>query len=823
MPSPRKVLHLISQAHLDPVWLWPLQDGVAETLTTCQSAVDRLQENPGLRFSRSSAAAYHWVKETDPRLFAAIQKLVAEGRWEVVGGWVEQPDCNLPSAESFLRQAIMAREFFAREFPTAPPTRIGYNVDSFGHCGGLPHLLQLAGLDAYAFMRPEPWDNPEVPLLFWWESPRGARVLSCRIPTGYSQSYSATPEDIERVIREAEEKNFAPGFDVGVMWFGVGNHGGGPTREHIARVLELQKDPSLPEIRFSTLADFLHEVRNAPAAASLPVWRGELGYVFRGCYAANGQTKRLHRASEKALFAAEASAVAASRRDLSALAPLWWELLNLQFHDILAGTCVAAAQEEIEHRFGSVLAPANQFTLRNALTIARQVDTARETSSVVFAYNPLPWRRQALIHLDTFQAIHGREEILALLTPEGHPVPIQWLPAEANFGPWGLRWGKLTALVDLPPSGYQVLSLQTRTVEITAPSPAEQDSTNPQFAGGVQSNVSALGKFSGPALSAFPSEQANWLQAPIGCVVIRDEGGTWGHGKKDYAEVLGCPEVLGHELLVDGPLVTVYREKSRWGSSEIWTDFIRTVGSSDLQIRLRFNWQEQRAQLKLQLPTCLEKTHTLAKMPAEIARRPTNGEEYPCHDWVVLEGTIAETPAALAVGNDATYSYAASEGCLRFTLARGVPHAEHPPFDYQDLSHVSLLDQGWQERRFLLRPLFGTWCPGEINRLAEELQIPPLALFDSAHPGELPYRRSGLEIQPASVAVLAIKPSTAGEEILVRLQETRGESTRATLRLGDSGASVEVLLKPWEICTLVLDPQGKTRPLSIFEEELPPR
>ena len=162
MNSPRRpILHLVSQAHLDPVWLWPLRDGVAEALTTCQSAVDRLSETPSFRFTRSSAAAYRWVRDFDPRLFSEIQKAVADGRWEIVGGWVEQPDCNMPSAESFLRQAECAGSFFTDAFGPAGRATIGYNVDSFGHCGGLPQLLRLAGMDAYAFMRREPWDNKQ--------------------------------------------------------------------------------------------------------------------------------------------------------------------------------------------------------------------------------------------------------------------------------------------------------------------------------------------------------------------------------------------------------------------------------------------------------------------------------------------------------------------------------------------------------------------------------------------------------------------------------------------------------------------------------------
>lgn len=174
----RRILHIISQAHLDPVWLWPEREGIAEALTTMQSAVDRSAEFPDFKFIRSSAAVYRWAEEMDTRLFAQIQNQVDSERWEVVGGWIEQPDCNLPSAESFIRQGLYGKAYFGHAFGSKGRTSIGYNPDSFGHCGGLPQLLHHTGFDGYAFMRPQPHENPELPMLFWWESRSGARVLA---------------------------------------------------------------------------------------------------------------------------------------------------------------------------------------------------------------------------------------------------------------------------------------------------------------------------------------------------------------------------------------------------------------------------------------------------------------------------------------------------------------------------------------------------------------------------------------------------------------------------------------------------------------------
>lgn len=808
MPPTRPVLHLISQAHLDPVWLWPLRDGVAETLTTMQSAVDRLDETPDFQFTRSSACTYRWVREMDPPLYEKIRALVAAGRWEVVGGWVEQPDCNLPSAESFIRQGLYGKRFFQQEFGPAGHTAIGYNPDSFGHCGGLPQILRHTGFDGYAFMRPQPWDNPDLPLLFWWEARDGSRVLACRIPECYSQSYAATADDIETAIRAASEKNFLPGLDLGVLWFGVGNHGGGPTREHIARVLELQKDASLPEIRFSTAREFMEAVRRSPGATDLQVVRGELGFVMRGCYSATGEVKQMHRFSEKALFAAESLDVFANGADAdpAVLADAWWKLLFNEFHDILAGTCAPLAQEETRARFGATLTAARDHRLTSTCRLARRVDTRGEAGSVLFAANPLPWPRTAIVQLDTFMQPHGREEITHLETKDGKHVPIQWLRADANFGPWGLKWGKLTAALDLPAGGYRVFRAVTRLLDQPMANPfAGTDETNRQFSQ-AETAEAAVETTRNPALPGWKHDSLGELLArEIGTVVIKDDKNTWGLNVSEYTEELGRPEIVETETLEDGPILSVVRQKSRWQASEIWMDVVRFAHTPAIELRFRINWQEKRQILKLELPTRLTDTHVRAKMPTEIVQRPSDEREYPCHDWVALDGNIDGQPASVALLNDSSYSYDARDGRLRMILTRAVPHAEHPPFEYQDDRNIPFLDHGWQERRFLL--VTGDRLPApRIERLAQEFQIPAEHLLDSAHPGTEPWEQSTFAVEPDSVSVLALKPAEEGDAIIVRLLESAGVVTQAQIHL--RGRSATISLEPHELATLAWPSDG---------------
>ncbi len=156
-----KKVHLIGNAHLDPVWLWQWYEGYAEVKATFRSALDRMKEFPDFRFTSACAAYYEWVRDSDPAMFDEIRARVREDRWSIAGGWYIQPDCNIPSGESFARHALISQRFFRKEFGRT--ARVGYNVDSFGHNGSIPMLLRNSGMDAYVFMRPGPHEKPDLP------------------------------------------------------------------------------------------------------------------------------------------------------------------------------------------------------------------------------------------------------------------------------------------------------------------------------------------------------------------------------------------------------------------------------------------------------------------------------------------------------------------------------------------------------------------------------------------------------------------------------------------------------------------------------------
>lgn len=791
MSTSRKILHLISQAHLDPVWLWPLRDGIAEVLTTLQSAVDRCAEFPSFKFTRSSSIAYAWARQYDPRLFERISALVAEGRWEVVGGWVEQPDCNLPSAESFLRQAHYGKKHFREWFGAAGDTDIGYNVDSFGHAAGLPQLLRLSGFRRYAFMRPQPQDDPEVPLLFQWQSPDGSRVLAQRIPGCYSQSYAATCDEVEAVIRRASTEFFAPGFRNGVMWFGIGNHGGGPTRAHIERVLELQSDDHLPELRFSTLREYFAAVEAEAAYADLPVIRRELNSVFRGCYSSHGETKAHNRRGENLLFRAEACQLLAGRPAPQELDDAWEGLLFNQFHDILAGTCTAPNDDETSARYGHTHTLARRSIQQSVFSLARRVDTSGETGSVLFVANPLPWARTCVVQFDTFKIPHGIFKITHLEAPDGTRVPIQWPHADANLGPWGLPWGKLTAAVELPPGGYRVFRLAGHAVEPQTDNSFEaQQASDQQF---VRSKETEKTQISEPRVTPE-------LAVPYRLRVINDPSGAWGHEVQRYQDELGVAECFDTRVVEDGEVLSIVRRGFRWDRSEIRIDTVTCAHTRDVELRLRVNWQQQRQMLKISFDTGFVDGKVCTRGAGAWVERVADGKEEPCAEWVALDSEHG----TFVVASDALYSCSAERGRLDLVLARAAPYAEHPPFNYIDDTYVDFLDQGWREIKIWVRRAPGGVRDLYPDRFARECLVPAEIVPDSAHDGDYPRERSGLEIQPENVHALAVKATEDGHAWEVRLQETAGRATIARV----NGNPVE--LAPHQISTILVSKQPQT-------------
>jgi alpha-mannosidase len=783
----RPVLHIIGHSHIDAAWLWPWTDSANLVLTTFRSALDRMLEAPGFRYSHSSAIHYKWVQDADPKMFQEILGRIREGRWEVVGGWPVEPDCNLPSTESFARHCLYGNRYCHEQLHV--DVKIGFNPDSFGHAAGIPTVLKNAGYKYYVFMRPQ-LREMELPNLFWWEGPDASRILTYRIMGHYDSNADRA--------RAAHDQLFPTGSTHGALFLGVGDHGGSVTKEQIRQILEMQKDPKLPELRWSTVQEFFTSIETTMDVSKLPVIRGDLQHHSRGCYSANGEQKFLNRHTEQQLFNTESIATVASLAYGRAyptprLADAWNHLLFNQFHDVLAGTSLYSDYQDVRDGIGYACQIATEEALQSLEIMAKAVDLHDVPASAVFAFNPLPWPRRALLEY-RFQnqtADQKAHQNTHLKSKDGAIVPVQIRPSDSMSG----FFPRLSAWVDLPACGYKVFTV-------------EQDQPQPKgvFPGFLTISKEKFG------LSSFRADDGRELLAGnLGLVVIEDNSDTWAHDVASFRKELGRPELLSTAIVEDGPILRVTRQRSKWRNSTITMDIFEHAGATAIEFRFVIDWNEKEQILKFEVPTRFPTPAVIAKVPGAVLQRLPNGNEEPYQDWIALQGTVAGRDYTLALINNSTYSYDCLDGLLRTILIRSAPYARHNPYPTEVDGINAWQDQGRQERAFWLVRDAGPFTALSLDRRAKELQTPAQYVTDSRHAGTEPWEKSMFAVSPAGVEVLSLKHSEDGTAIIVRVQERDGKNTVAMIESAAIGLKLELHLTPWEIRTIRISHRARQR------------
>ncbi|MFH1739607.1 MAG: alpha-mannosidase, partial [bacterium] len=349
-------LHAIGHGHIDPVWLWRWQEGYEEVRATFRSALDRMKETPDFCFIASSTLFYKWILETDPEIFEEVKARVKEGRWNIVGGWIVEPDCNIPGGESLVRQGLYGQRFIREHFGLTVTE--GFNPDTFGHPGTLPQILKKLGFKTYTYMRPEPdLEMKYEATTFWWQSRDGSRVLAGCIPV----CYDVRPERLEKRFHEVQDpRYFVQDQRHLMLFYGVGNHGGGPTKACIAKILEFMDDTKNPPVLFSHLSRYYQAMRESLPEDAFPTVDTDLQHHARGCYTSHSEVKRLNRRSEHALMSAErwssiGDLLLGIQYPVKEFQEAWERILFCQFHDVLAGTSIEEAYDDARDMCGATL------------------------------------------------------------------------------------------------------------------------------------------------------------------------------------------------------------------------------------------------------------------------------------------------------------------------------------------------------------------------------------------------------------------------------------------------------------------------------------
>jgi alpha-mannosidase len=760
-------LHMIGNAHIDPVWLWQWPEGYQEVRATFQSAVDRLDDYPEYVFTCDSSLFFSWVEESDPALFERIRAHVRSGRFQVIGGWWIEPDCNIPGGESFVRQALYGQRYLHEKFGVTATT--GANIDSFGHNATIPQVLAKSGCDSYVFLRPGPKEK-ELPALFRWESSDGSSVRAYRIP----HEYLAPKDDIGEHVETAVGTLPDDGEDWAVF-YGVGNHGGGPTIANLEQIRTMGLRPS-------SLRAFFDGVDGR----ELPTVRGELQHHGRGCYTSHSGIKRWNRRAEHLLLRAEKwSAVAASLglQDYphEELEQAWKLVLFNQFHDTLAGTSIAPAYEDARDQLGHASSLAANAFNAAVQSISRQIHVEHEEDiRPVVVFNPHPWPVSAVAEIEYTWM---RDTGASICDEDGNPVAMQHTRPLTTMSS---TRGRLAFPVELPALGYRTYRVRPWSEEQSAEPVLENEHLRLELDPSTGRIASLFLKATGVDLAAPGAKHA---------VVIDDQSDTWGHGVVAYDREVGEFECVAVRVLETGPVRSIVRVESRYGASTLREDYVVAAGLPYVDVRVALDWHEPLKLLKLRYPTSVQTSEATYETPYGHLARPANGDEEPGQSWVDVSGA----DRGLAVINDAKYGYDVRSGDIGISAVRSPVWAWHEPRELEEGGDFEYMDLGRQTFNVRLVPHAGDWRAANVPRLALELNQPPFALIETYHDGPLPQRNSFASDGGGDVVVTVVKRAEDSDAWVVRAVETGGREAEARIEV--LGSTITARFGPNEIKT----------------------
>jgi len=806
-----KTLHLIGNAHIDPVWLWTWQEGYHEVHATFRSALDRMNEFPDFTFTASSACLYAWIEEVDPYMFSEIQARITEGRWRIAGGWWIEPDANIPWGESLVRQGLYGQRYFQSKFGKI--STVAYLIDTFGHNAALPQIFRKSGMDSFVFMRPMAHEMKLPGQVFWWQGLDGTRVLAGRIPF----TYCTQPGDqTEHVLRCADEIK-SPLRD-GLCFYGVGNHGGGPTKKAIESLQALMDQEDELNLEFSSLEAFFHSVQRQ--SEELPVVAGELQHHASGCYAAHSGIKRWNRLAENRLLAAEKwSSLAAWLLDVpypDEIESAWKAVLFNQFHDILAGTSIETAYEDACDSYGEALAISGRSLNRALQSFSWEIKIDLQENAYPFvAFNPLAFSVKVPVEME----FNRFDSDAVVLDDTGRQIPFQAIDSPTT--PWRQH---LTFVADLPSLGYRTYRLiepgngrvfGEGTVE-DQPSAGSQETIRLPRPVGEHAFFVGNGRLrlqfnpeSGAIRSLYDLKTGIEILAGDAprTVVIDDPSDTWSHGIYEFHNKVGEFELDKLQLVEQGPVLSLVRATSHYRSSTLVLDYRMYDDLDWIGIGIRINWQEHNKLLKLKFPVNLVEPVLTYEIPYGAVERPANGQEEPLQRWLDLSGKAPGSNKyyGFSLINDGKYSADVLGSKIGLTALRSPAYAHHDPAKLLPDGQYVYIDQGIQQFELILYPHPGGWRETNLVQLAAVLNQPPVALQATFHPdGEMGQAGSFLEVTPGHVVVEVIKKAEDSDYLVLRAYESAGIGAQAMIRLQFCDRVILAKFGPYEIKTFLV-------------------
>jgi alpha-mannosidase len=608
-------VYYIGHSHIDMNWLWTWPDTIDTCRRTWNSAMNLMDEFPDFKYVQSQPAAYVPIEQMYPDEFKRMQKMSTEGQWDVVGGLWNESDTDIPSGEGLARSFLLGQTYFKSKFGKYAVT--GWLPDSFGHTWQLPQIMELSGIKYFYHMR---CGNGME--LTWWESPDGSRVLKANTP-----SYDAKPGLDQLVVPVQNATRFK--MPQSVVIFGVGDHGGGPTRQQILRIKSYQQDPIFPKVHFIGADDYFEQLAQQPTADTLPVVDTDLQYTFEGCYTTHADIKKAIRSSENNLYSAEvlSSLVAMTGRSYptEAFDDAWKPTAFAQFHDIAAGSAIHSTYDWMHEQLAPAFAFEKEQTDKSLDALTSEVDTRGPGSSAIVVWNTLSFMRDDVVKVRLAKA----DQYHSVTDSDGHNFPAQTM--DGNTLVFVAR--------GVPAFGHKVYFPSTNSCPPDGVTLNETGDTCEIQSPAFELNINkATGDF-----SRLYSKLANWnvfgtAQHADSFELLGDRGTAWTIRYTNGDRIL-TTEGVKVSALDNGPVFARVRVSHAFGQSTYAQDVIVYGALDRLDISTTVDWREKAELLKVRMPVNGAHLQAAAQIPFGSKVRPVNGQECPGQKWMDVSAT----------------------------------------------------------------------------------------------------------------------------------------------------------------------------------------
>jgi alpha-mannosidase len=805
-------LHLTGNSHIDAAWLWPWTETVDVVKRTFETAAQLMDEYPTYTFTQSAAQYNEWIAEKYPSLNERIEKRIKEGRWEVVGGmWVE-PDLNMPDGESQVRELLIGKTTYKQLYGI--DVRIGWNPDSFGYNWQLPQIYKKSGVDYFVTQKMSWNDTNQLPAkLFWWESPDGSKVLAY-FPDGYGNS-NFSPVRLGNDLAHA--RTLAPGLNDMMDLYGVGDHGGGPTRSLLDEGLQwMQPDRVVAKMKFGTAQSYFNEVQgrisdNSPVwnyeriakgdaqlptppegQMSIPTWKDELYLEFhRGVFTTQSDHKRSMRESEEQVLNAEkyASLAWLDGRPYPAteLTDAWKKVVFNQFHDLAAGSGIGVIYKDAQRDYDQVRWATQEIASKSLRTLEEHVDTgaASPAGSVpLIIVNPLGWERPGLVEADVQMPTASTE--VSVLDSEGHVLPSEVLSSDHATNTYHL----LIEAKDIPSLGYEIVRVtpvkrsfatDLKAYGTTLENAALKVTVDPKT-GCITSLYNKRSQFETLAPNSCGNELIAFTDKPK----MFDAWNIDADFDKSFTKLDTADSV---KLVESGPLRAIIRVTRTWQESKFVQDIVLYDAMDEVNVVNDIDWHETHVLLKAAFDLAASGPVATYEIPYGTIQRPTTRNntwedakfEVPSIRWADL----GDGQHGFSLINESKYGYDAVGHTLRLSLLRS-------PTDPDPNA-----DRGHHHFSYALYPHAGDWKEALTVRRGYEYNYKLFCTPVDAHSGELPPRHSFIAVEPRNVVLTAVKKAEDSNALIVRFYEWGGidGNTRVQVPKGATEARLSNLLE----------------------------